>query len=153
MFSPCCLTWDQTMVEVMKIMANSFKRSQARTATLSAPDPTAGHLQPTPLPETPGYSQASVGQSLVGSLLLSFSSSRPLLNISCIFLILASILSLISWIILTIIILNSFSDRLAISTWLSCSSGVSSYLFIWDIFLCCLTLTNFLWLLFLFHSL
>ena len=99
-FSPCCLTWDQTMVEVMKIMATSFKRSHACIATLSAPYPIAGHLQPMPPPETPGHSQASVSQSLVGSLLLSFISSRPLLNISCIFLILACILFLISWIIL-----------------------------------------------------
>ena len=35
-----------------------------------APDPTAGHCQPTPPPETPGHLQASLGQSLVGSLLL-----------------------------------------------------------------------------------
>ena len=59
------------MVEVMKIMATFFKRSPARTATLSAPNPAAGHHQPTPLLETPGHSQASLGQSLVGSLLLS----------------------------------------------------------------------------------
>ena len=26
-FPPCCLTWGQTMVEVMRIMATSFKRS------------------------------------------------------------------------------------------------------------------------------
>ena len=32
-------TWGQTMVEVMKIMATSFKRSHAGTATLSAPKP------------------------------------------------------------------------------------------------------------------
>ena len=71
MFPPCCLTRDQTMVEVMKIMATSFKRSHASTATLSAPDPEAGHHWPmTPL-ETPGHSQASLGQSLVGSLPLS----------------------------------------------------------------------------------
>ena len=31
------------MVEVMKIMVTSFKRSQARTAALSAPDPAPGH--------------------------------------------------------------------------------------------------------------
>ena len=42
----------------------------------SAPDPAAGHCQPTPLPETPGHSQASLGQSLVGSLLLSHGSWR-----------------------------------------------------------------------------
>ena len=59
------------MVEVMKIMVTSFKRSHAHTASLSAPNPAAGHHQPTPLPETPGHSWASLGQSLVGSLLLS----------------------------------------------------------------------------------
>ena len=59
------------MVEIMKIMATSFKRFHALTATLSAPNPTAGHCQPTPPPETPGQSQASLGQSLLGSLLLS----------------------------------------------------------------------------------
>ena len=31
------------MVEVMKIMGTSFKRSHAHTATLNAPDPAAGH--------------------------------------------------------------------------------------------------------------
>ena len=40
-------------------------------AALSAPSPAAGHHQPTPLLETPGHSQASLGQSPVGSLLLS----------------------------------------------------------------------------------
>ena len=65
------LTWDQTMVEVMTILATSFKRSHAYTATLSAPDPAVSHRWPTPLLETPGHSQASLGQSLVGSLLLS----------------------------------------------------------------------------------
>ena len=57
------------MVEVVKIMATFFKRSPACTAALSAPDPAAGHCQPRPLLETPGHSQASLGQSLVGSLL------------------------------------------------------------------------------------
>ena len=52
-------------------MATSFKRSHACTATLSAPSPAAGHHRPTPPQETPGHSQASLGQSLVGSLLLS----------------------------------------------------------------------------------
>ena len=55
----------------MKIMVSSFKKSHACTATLSAPNPAAGHHQPMPLLETPGHSQASLGQSLVGSLLLS----------------------------------------------------------------------------------
>ena len=59
------------MVELIKIKATSFKRSHARTAALSAPDPAAGHRLYTALPETPGHSQASLGQSLVRSLLLS----------------------------------------------------------------------------------
>ena len=59
------------MVEVMKIMVLSFKRSHACTATLSAPNPAAGHRRPTPPPETPGHSRASLGQSLVRALLLS----------------------------------------------------------------------------------
>ena len=62
------------MVEVTKIMATSFKRSHACTAPLSAPNPAAGHHGPMHLPETPGHSQASLGQSLVGSLLLSSGS-------------------------------------------------------------------------------
>ena len=67
-FPPCCVTWGQTMVEVMKIMVTSFKRSHA---ALSAPNHAAGRCWPTPLPETPGHSWASLYQSLVGSLLLS----------------------------------------------------------------------------------
>ena len=38
-FLPCCLTWNQTMVEVMKSMATSFKRSWARTAATQCPRP------------------------------------------------------------------------------------------------------------------
>ena len=38
---------------------------------LSAPSSAAGHHRPMPLLETPGHSWASLGQSLVGSLLLS----------------------------------------------------------------------------------
>ena len=67
---PCCITWDQTMVEVMKIMTTSFKRSLVCTVALSAPDPAACHHWHTPLPETPGHSQASLGPSLIESLLL-----------------------------------------------------------------------------------
>ena len=69
---PCCLTWsNETMVEVMKIMVTSFKRSHANTAALSAPDPSTGCQWPMPLPEPPGHSQASLSQSLVGSLFIS----------------------------------------------------------------------------------
>ena len=64
-------SWGKTMVEVMKIMPTSFKRSHACTVILSIPNPAAGHPQPTSLLETPGHSLASLGQSLVGSLLLS----------------------------------------------------------------------------------
>ena len=64
-------TWSQNMVEIMKIMETSFKRSHACIAMLSAPNPAAAHHRPTPPLETPGHSQASLGQSLVGSLLLS----------------------------------------------------------------------------------
>ena len=42
-----------------------------RTVVVSAPDPTAGHYGPMPPLETPGHSQESLAQSLVGSLLLS----------------------------------------------------------------------------------
>ena len=58
------------MVEVMKIMATSFKRSYACSATLSAPSPITGQRWPMPPPESPGHLRASLGQSLVGSLLL-----------------------------------------------------------------------------------
>ena len=68
---PCCLTWGQTMVEIMKIMAPSFRRSHAQTSTLSASKPAAGLHWPTPLPETPGHSWASLGQSHLGSLCIS----------------------------------------------------------------------------------
>ena len=64
-------TWGQTMVEVVKIIVTSFKRSHASPAILTAPNPAAGHHQPMPLPETPGHSWASLGQSFVGSLLFS----------------------------------------------------------------------------------
>ena len=50
-------TWDQTMVEVMKIMATSFKRTHACTATLSAPNPAAGPHQPRALSEAPRHSR------------------------------------------------------------------------------------------------
>ena len=50
----------------MKMMVTSFKRSHARTAAHSDPNLAAGHHRPTPPPETPGHSWASLGQSLVG---------------------------------------------------------------------------------------
>ena len=59
------------MVEVMKKMATSYKRFHARMATLSVSNPGAGHHHPMPLWETPGHTWACLGQSPVGSLLLS----------------------------------------------------------------------------------
>ena len=70
-------TWGQTIVEVMKIMVTSFKRSHSCTAMLTVPNPEAGQHRPTPPLETLGHSQASLGQSLVGSLLLSPGSWCP----------------------------------------------------------------------------
>ena len=64
--SPFYLTSDQTIVQVMKIIATSFKRSHACTAALNLPNPRAGHSQPKPLPETPEHSQASLGHLLWG---------------------------------------------------------------------------------------
>ena len=43
-------------------MVTFFKRSHARTAALSTPDPEVGHCRFMPPPETPGHSQASLGQ-------------------------------------------------------------------------------------------
>ena len=63
--------WGQTMVEVIEIMVTSFKRSHACTATFSAPNPAEGHRQSMPPIGISGHSQASLGQCLVGSLLLS----------------------------------------------------------------------------------
>ena len=58
------------MVDVMKIIM-TFTRSQTCIVALSAPDPSACHCQLMPLPETPVHSWASLGLSLVGSVLLS----------------------------------------------------------------------------------
>ena len=56
-------------------MGTSFKRPYACTTALSASSPAAGHRWPMPpLMETHGHLCASLGQSLVGSLLLSTGS-------------------------------------------------------------------------------
>ena len=59
-------TWWQTMVEVMKIMATSFKRSHACTAALTGPNPESGHHWPSPLLESLEHSWASLGSLLWG---------------------------------------------------------------------------------------
>ena len=56
------------MVEVMKIMLTSFKRSHALLHSVPL---TLQQATTDPPPETPGHSRASLGQSLVGSLLFS----------------------------------------------------------------------------------
>ena len=48
-----------------------------------------------------------------------------------------------SCVIFTIITLNSFPDRLPVSSSFSCSCGVLSWSFFWNIFLCHLILSNF----------
>ena len=50
---------------------DDLQRSHPCPATLSASNSAAGHHRPAPLPETLGPSRASLGQSFVGSLLLS----------------------------------------------------------------------------------
>ena len=71
------------MVEVMKIMVTSFKRSHACTATLSAPNPAVGNHWPTPPLETPGQQRhyfANKGPSSQG---YGFYSSHVWMCTSC----------------------------------------------------------------------
>ena len=58
----------------MKILVTTFQNSHTSIVSLSALNLAAGHHWPTPLLETPEHSQASLGQSLVESLLLSLGS-------------------------------------------------------------------------------
>ena len=48
-----------------------LQKDSPRTVVFSTSDPAAGHCRLTPVLETPGHSQASLAQSLVGTLLLS----------------------------------------------------------------------------------
>ena len=73
---PFPVVWPETMAWVMKIMVTSFKRSCAQTVVFSARDPAMGHCRPMPPHETPGLSQASLGQSLVGSIVQSNSVTQ-----------------------------------------------------------------------------
>ena len=87
------------------------------------------------------------------SVYLSFSSSRSLLNFSCLFSIHASILFLRSWIIFTVITLNSFSDRLLFPLHLVVLIGFLPFSFICNIYLCPLILSGLLSLWSPFHRL
>ena len=69
------------------------------------------------------------------SCLFALSSSRYLVNISCIF----STVFLRSWIIFIIITLNSFSGRLLSSTWFGCFSAVLSCPFLGHMAFCFLS--------------
>ena len=71
------------MVEVMRIMGTSFRRSHTRTAAPSAPDPAAGHHRPTCLLEMSKHSWASLGQSL-SELLLLFPGSWSVQGFVCV---------------------------------------------------------------------
>ena len=57
--------------DIGNLISGSSALSCACTVVFSATDPASGHHWPTPLLETPGHSQASLGPSLVGSVLLS----------------------------------------------------------------------------------
>ena len=79
-FPSCYLTWGQTIVDVVKIMVTSFKRSHACIFRLRDPNPAAGHCWPPSLPVTPGSSWASLGQSFWGycSFLLGLAAYKVL---------------------------------------------------------------------------
>ena len=51
------------MVEVLS-NCDLLERSHAGTTALNAANPAIGHRRPTPLADTPGHSQGSMGQSL-----------------------------------------------------------------------------------------
>ena len=70
LFPQSCVNSGSSVVE---LMAASLMRAYAipRSAAPSAPAPAAGRCRPTPPPETPGCSRASLGQSLVRPVLLS----------------------------------------------------------------------------------
>ena len=76
-FPPCCLAWGQTMVGVMVVIMTSFKMTYAHTLSFSASDPPAGNCWPMPPLETPGHTQTSLAQSLVGTLLFSQTQCSP----------------------------------------------------------------------------
>ena len=64
-FPPCCLSWDQTVVEVMKIMVTSLK-GPMQALLLNAPNPASGQHRPMPPLETAGHSWASLVSLLWG---------------------------------------------------------------------------------------
>ena len=99
----------------------------------------SGHLSVL-LPQLSCYEFIPVYYS---SACLFFSSYRSLVNISCIFSIFASILFQRSWIIFTIIILNSFSGRLPISISFSCFYRVLFCPFIRDLTVCSFMMIQF----------
>ena len=65
-FPPSSLAWGLIMVGVMAVLVTSDLFQKDLHQQVSVPDPTAGHCQPMPSPETPKHSQPSLAQSLVG---------------------------------------------------------------------------------------
>ena len=57
--------------------SNHLQKDLCQHCCIQCPWPVSGHCRPTLPPETPGHSQATLGQSLVGSLLLSYGSWCP----------------------------------------------------------------------------
>ena len=66
LFPLCSLAGGQTMVGAMAVLVTSDLFQKDLHPQVSVPDPTAGHCQPMPSPETPKHSQPSLAQSLVG---------------------------------------------------------------------------------------
>ena len=52
-------------------MGDLLQMTYTHKVVFSAPKPTAGHSRPTPWPESPGHSPASLSLSLVGTTLFS----------------------------------------------------------------------------------
>ena len=59
------------MAGIMEEMVTFLKRAYVRTVVFSGPDPMTGHCHLTTLLVTPGHSQVSLAQSLVGTLFFS----------------------------------------------------------------------------------
>ena len=68
-FPPCYLTWGQTMVEVIKIMATSFKRSHA--GTVHSLPPILQQATTDPRLHWDSWTLMGKSESAMGSLLLS----------------------------------------------------------------------------------
>ena len=73
------------MAGIMEEMVTFLKRTYVRTVVFSGPDPMTGHCHLTTLLVTPGHSQVSLAQSLVGSLLFSSGAHKVFLCLPRVF--------------------------------------------------------------------